>query len=188
MRGALQKLLPFALGLLIGGAAAGFVAWRRAGSAGAEQLASPPAEAALPPAQYELPRVRVLSMMTMDEVMSVQQTGRRIEEAMILHPPGVQYARAQAQGYRRGVMQVKFLFGADGRIDEVAPMATRTDCSPCLMDADPKVVWLDPRDPKARDFVSAAVAAVREIKFIPAKVDGRPYPTHGFAECEFRLD
>lgn len=85
-------------------------------------------------------------------------------------------------------MQVKFLFGADGRIDEVAPMATRTDCSLCLMDADRKVTWLDPRDPAARDFVEAAMAAVREIKFVPAKVDGRPYPTHGFAECEFRLD
>ena len=188
MRGALKKLLPLALGLVVGGAAVGFVVWRRAGSADAGRAATPPAQAALPPVQYELPRVRVLSMMMMDEVMSVQQTGRRIEEAVILHPPGIQYARAEARDYKRGVMQLRFLFGADGEIDEVAPMARRTDCSPCLMDADPKVVWLDPRDPKARDLVAAAMAAVREIKFVPAKVDGRPYPTHGFAECEFRLE
>lgn len=90
MRGALRKLLPFALGLLVGCAAAGLFAWRSAGGADAEQLASPPARAVLPPAQYELPRMRVLSMMTMDEVMSVQQSGREIEEAVILHPPGVQ--------------------------------------------------------------------------------------------------
>ena len=184
----LQKLLPFALGLVVGGASAGLVAWLRAGGADAERAACPPAEAALPPVQYELPKVRVLSALTMDEVRIVQKTGRQIEEARVIHPHGSQYAPAEARGYRRGVMQVKFLFGADGRIDEVAPMVRRTDCSLCVMSVDGSVTWLDPRDPRVRDYVEAAVAAVREIEFVPAKVEGRPYPTHGFAECEFRLD
>lgn len=187
MRGVLQKLLPFALGVVVGVAVVGLVAWRRAGDAGAERAASP-AQQSPPPAQYELPRVRVLSTMTTDEVLFVQKTGREIEGARVLHPHGAQYARAEARDYRRGVMQLKFLFGADGQIDEVAPMARRTDCSLCLMDADGGVVWLDPRDPRSRAYVEAAVAAIREIKFVPAQVEGRPYPTHGFAECEFRLE
>lgn len=187
MRGALRKLLPFALGLLVGGALAGSVASHLTRSADAERAASPARQSPPPPAPYELPVVRVLSVLTMNETLIIQKTGGRIEEAVVLHPAGSQYAPAEARDHRRGVMQLKFLFGADGRIDEVAPVAKRTDCGACLP-VGGSVSWLDPRDPGARDYVEAAVAAVREIKFVPAKVDGRPYPTHGFAECEFRLD
>jgi len=183
VRSVLRKLLPFALGLVVGGAAVGFVAWRRADDAGAGRAVSQSQ-----PAQYELPKVRVLSALTIDETLNIQSKGVEWEAARVLHPHGAQYALAEARDYRRGVVQVKFLFGADGRIDEVAPMARRTDCGLCLMYVDRNVEWLDPRDPAARDFVEAAMAAVREIKFVPAKVNGRPYPTHGFAECEFRLD
>lgn len=186
MRGVLQKLLPFALGLVVGGAAVGFVAWRLMSDADAQLVASP-AQSPPPPAPYELPRVRVLSVQTMNETLIAQKAGWEIEGARVLHPSDAQYAPAEARDYRRGVMQLTFLFGADGRIDEIAPIAKRVDCGPCLP-VGGNVAWLDPRDPRARDFVEAATAAIREIKFVPAKVEGRPYPTHGFAECEFRLD
>ena len=182
MKGALRQLLPFALGLLVGGAAVGLVAWRRAGSAGVERAASP-----VQSPSPELPEVRVLSVLTMKETLIAQKAGGELEGARVLYPPGAQYTPAEARDYRRGVMQLTFLFRTDGEIDEVAPLARRTDCGACLL-VGGNAAWLDPRDPKTRHFVEAAMAAVREIKFVPSKLDGRPCPTQGFAECEFRLD
>lgn len=184
MKSALQKLLPLAVGFGLARSAG----WLRADGEGVERVASPAQTQPPPAAPYELPEVRVLSVLTMEETLRIEKMGGEFESARVLHPHGAQYAPAEARDYRRGVVQLKFLSGADGRIDEVAPMVRRTDCSLCLTDVDRDATWLDPRDPAARDYVEAAMAAVREIKFVPAKVAGRPYPTHGFAECEFRLD
>ena len=145
----------------------------------------------LPTVHRELPSIHVLSPMLMSEVQVMELLGE-YEGAQILSPPGVAYAPAKREDYRQGVLQVNFLFGTDGKIYDVVPVEKRVLCGPCLegekMVHSEKVVRIDERDPRLGEFVEAATVALKRIEFIPAKVAGHPYPTHGFAECVFRLD
>jgi hypothetical protein len=129
--------------------------------------------------------------MLMSEVMEMEPYGT-YEAAQIVSPPGVAYVPAQPREYRQGVLQVNFLFGTDGEIRDVATVEKRVLCGPCLegekMTHSERVVHIDERHPRHGEFLAAAAAALTQIEFIPARVAGRPYPTHGFAECVFRLD
>ncbi|HYX42340.1 MAG TPA: hypothetical protein VE821_11615, partial [Pyrinomonadaceae bacterium] len=104
----------------------------------------------------------------------------------VISPPGPHYAAVKPKDYKQGVLQLNFLFGADGTISEITPLAKPQDCSICLHS--PNVVAIDPRDPRWSEQVKAATEAVQRIKFEPGTLGGRPVAMHGLAECIFRLD
>jgi hypothetical protein len=134
----------------------------------------------------QTPELHVLSAMKMSEVLEFERAGGGYEAARVISPPGSQYTAAKVKGYRQGVLQLEFLFGADGAISEVAPPAKRHDCSLCLSGAN--VTQIDPRDPRWGGQVAAAKAAVSRIEFVPGTLGGRPVGMHGVAECVFRLE
>ncbi len=144
-----------------------------------------------PSVRREPPSIHVLSPMLMSEVRVMELLGG-YEGARITAPAGVAYVPATRKDYRQGVLQVNFLFGTDGVIHDIVPVEKRVMCGPCLegekMVHSEKVIRIDERDPRLGEFVDAAAAALKRIEFIPARVAGHPYPTHGFAECVFRLD
>jgi hypothetical protein len=187
MRGQLLKrVLPFMLALLVG-IAAFLVVRFKAGYA--PPKSAPQGASAAPVAKAEpreLPEVHVLSPMLMSEVLEFERAGGGYEAARVLSPPGSQYTAAKVRDYRQGVLQLEFLFGADGTISEVAPPVKRHDCSLCLSGAN--VTQIDPRDPRWSEQVEAAKAAVSRIAFVPGTNGGRPVGMHGLAECVFRLE
>lgn len=196
-----KRVLPFTLALAAGVGLAIFVDFGEPPTTNGPDVksAAPRTDAALsawvptrpPTVHRELPSIHVLSPMLMSEVQVMELLGE-YEGARILSPPGVAYVPAARKDYRQGVLQVNFLFGTDGVIYDVVPVEKRVMCGSCL-EGDrwvhsEKVVRLDERDPRHGEFVEAAAAALKRIEFTPARVAGRPYPTHGFAECVFRLD
>jgi hypothetical protein len=147
--------------------------------------------APMPTVHREPPEVHVLSPMLMSEVQMLELLGR-YEAAYVVSPPGAGYTAATRKDYRQGVLQVNFLFGTDGKISDVEPVEKRVMCGLCL-EGDrwvhsEKVTHIDKSDPRLREYVDAAAEALGRVEFVPTKVAGRPYPTHGFAECVFRLD
>lgn len=128
----------------------------------------------------------MLSPMLMAEVREFELRGGGYEGARIIAPAGVHYAVVKPKGYKQGVLQLKFLFGADGTISEITALVKPQDCSICLHGAN--VVPLDPRDQRWHEQVKAATEAVRRIRFEPGTLGGRPVGMHGLAECIFRLD
>jgi hypothetical protein len=199
---ALRRVLPFAFGLAAGVALAA-LAGREGGRPAACDEARPADSRAagawvptpLPTVHRELPEVHVLSPMLMSEVFDIERRygrGTKYEAARIVWPHGVAYTAARAREYRQGVLQVNFLFGADGKISEVTPVERRVQCGLCLewdrQVHSEKVVRIGPDDPRLREYLEAAAEALRRIEFVPTTVNGEPYPTHGFAECVFRLE
>ena len=190
MRGQLlRRVLPFMLALLAGIGAfwlvrrepqCDCVTPREAQAMRAAQMAAAKTE------PRELPELRVLSPMMMEEVRVFQLQGGGYENPQIKSPAGPHYTAAKPQSYRQGVLHLNFLFGADGRVSEITPLVKRHDCSLCLQG--PNVVGIDPRDPRWNEQVEAAKDAVRRIEFVPGTNGGRPVGMHGLAECVFRLD
>jgi len=195
-----KRVLPFAVALAVGVGLTLFADSKRLLTSGGPDVkvaeSQPPAAGAwvptpLPTVHRELPEIHVLSPMLMSEVQIMELLGE-YEGAQILSPPGVAYTVATPKDYRQGVLQVNFLFGTDGNIHDVTPVERRVICSICLegekMVHSEMVVRIDERHPRFGEFMEAAAAALKRIEFIPARVAGHPYPTHGFAECVFRLD
>lgn len=195
-----KRVLPFAAALAVGVGLTFFVDLRRLLTSGGPDVV--PAEsqtpapsawvpAPLPTVHREPPEIHVLSPMLMSEVQIMELLGE-YEGARILPPHDAVYSQAKRQNYKQGVLQVNFLFGTDGKIYDVVPVEKRVLCGPCLegekMVHSEKVVRIDERHPRFSEFTEAAAAALKRIEFTPAKVAGHPYPTHGFAECVFRLD
>jgi hypothetical protein len=187
MRGQLLKrVLPFMLALLVG-VAAFSVAHHELGrepEVGAPQVTTLAPEAKAEP--REMPELHVLSVMKMSEVREFELRGGGYVGARVLSPPDAQYTAAKVKDYRQGVLQLEFLFGADGTISEVMPPVKRHDCSLCLSGAN--VTHIDPRDPRWGERVEAAREAVSRIEFVPGTLGGRPVGMHGIAECVFRLE
>ena len=136
--------------------------------------------------QRELPEVRVLSPMLMEEVHMFELSGGGYESPRVISLPGPHFAPPPRRDYRQGVLQLSFYFGADGRVSEIEPPAKPHDCGDCLRGKN--IVQIDPRDPASREYVEAAEEAVRQIKFVPGTLGGQPVGMHGLAECIFRLD
>jgi hypothetical protein len=134
----------------------------------------------------ELPELRVLSPMLMEEVRVFQSGGGTYETPRILAPEGAHYAAPERKAYRQGVLQLNFLFGADGSISQITPLVKRHDCGICTQGAN--VVGIDPRESRWTEQVEAAKEAVGRIRFVPGTHDGRPAGMHGLAECVFKLD
>ena len=105
-------------------------------------------------AKRETPELHVLSVMKMSEVREFELRGGGYVGARVISPPGSQYTAAEVKDYRQGVLQLEFLFGADGTISEIAPPELRHDCSLCLSGAN--VTQIDPRDPRWSRQVTAA--------------------------------
>ena len=187
MRGQLLKrVLPFMLALLVG-IAAFFVARReRAHDTGRAHAAAEVSDAtAVKTEPRELPEVHVLSPMLMSEVLAFERAGGGYEAARVISPNVSQYTAAKVKDYGQAVLQLEFLFGADGTISEVKPPLKRHDCSLCL--SGENVTQIDPRDPRWNEQVEAAREAVSRIEFVPGTLGGRPVGMHGIAECVFRL-
>ena len=192
-----KRALPFAAALAVGVGLTIFVDFKRlltSGGPGVKVTEAQPSAwvpTPLPTVHRELPSVHVLSPMLMSEVQMMELLGE-YEGARVLSPPGVAYVPATRKDYRQGVLQVNFLFGTDGEIHDVTLVERRVMCSICLegekMVHSEMVVRIDERHPRFSEFMEAAAAALKRIEFIPARVAGHPYPTHGFAECVFRLD
>ncbi|HVG29978.1 MAG TPA: hypothetical protein VM864_09790 [Pyrinomonadaceae bacterium] len=186
LRGQLiKRVLPFMLALLVGVAAFSVAHYklRRTRETSAPQGAPVATEAQAEP--RELPELHVLSPMLMEEVLEYERRGG-YETPRITFPEGVQYSSAKRRPYRQGVLQLNFLFGADGTISEIVPLAKRHDCGVCLRG--PNVVVIDPRDPRWSEQVEAAKLAVARLKFAPGTSAGQPAGMHGLAECVFRLE
>ena len=195
-----KRVLPFAAALAVGVGLTLLVDFRRLLTGGGpdvvpseSQTSAPSAwvPAPLPTVHRELPEIHVLSPMLMSEVQIMELLGE-YEGARILPPHDAAYSQAQRKNYKQGILQVNFLFGTDGQIRDVVPVEKRVLCGPCL-EGDKwvhseMVVHIDERHPRLGEFVEAATDALKRIEFTPAKVAGHPYPTHGFAECVFRLD
>ncbi|MCA1614432.1 MAG: hypothetical protein LC800_09920 [Acidobacteria bacterium] len=200
IRFAWKRVLPFAAALAVGVGLTVLVDFNRRSAFGGPAVgcvgpgpAAPPAwvPTPLPTVRRELPSVHVLSPMLMSEVQVLELLGK-YEGAYVVSPPGVGYTAAKGKDYRQGVLQVNFLFGTDGKIHDVVPVEKRVLCGLCL-EGDrwvhsEKVVHIDRSDPRLREYVDAAAEALGRVEFVPTKVAGHPYPTHGFAECVFRLD
>ncbi|HEX8162968.1 MAG TPA: hypothetical protein VF538_13945 [Pyrinomonadaceae bacterium] len=182
----LKRFLPFALSLLAGVAAFSLAHHerRRTPETSAPRMMTVAHEAQAGP--REMPELHVLSVMKMSEVREFELRGGGYVGARVLSPPGSQYTAAEAKDYRRGVLQLEFLFGADGTISEVTPPPKRHDCGLCLSGRN--VVLIDPRDVRWGGQLRAAEEAVGRIEFVPGALGGRPVGTHGIAECVFRLD
>jgi hypothetical protein len=186
MRGQLLKrILPFMLALLVGVAAFSVAhhKLRCEPEAGAPQAVTLAPVAKAEP--RETPELHVLSVMKMSEVREFELRGGGYVGARVLSPPGSQYTAAKVKDYGQAVVQLEFLFGADGTISEVAPPVRWHDCSLCLSGAN--VTQIDPRDPRWSEQVEAAREAVSRIEFVPGTLGGRPVSMHGIAECVFRL-
>jgi hypothetical protein len=188
MRGQLLKrVLPFMLALLVGVAAFFVVRRERARHAVRAHAAAEVAGATRAKTEpRELPEVHVLSPMLMSEVLEFERVGGGYEAARVISPNVSQYTAAKVKDYRQGVLQLEFLFGADGTISEVKPPAKRHDCGLCLSGAN--VTQIDPRDPRWSEQVAAAKEAVSRIEFVPGTNGGRAVGMHGVAECVFRLE
>ena len=182
----LKKLLPFTLALLVGGVAFFVVRHERARRAGRTRETAEVSHAVEKAGPRTLPEVHVLSPMLMDEVLEFERRGGGYENPRVISPPGPHYAAATRKDYKQGVLQLNFLFGADGTISEITPLVKPQDCSICLQGVN--IAYIDPRDPQSREFVEAAEDAVRRIKFEPGKNGGRSVGMHGLAECIFRLN
>ena len=186
----IKRALPFTLALVVGVAASS--AMRR------ERLTHPcnvaPRSAAVEVANVELPavapralpEVHVLSPMDMEEVHVFELSGGGYTSARVISPPGPHYEAPPRRNYKQGVLQLSFYFGADGTISEIKPPFKPSDCSICLQGRN--VTYIDPHDPASREYVEAAEGAVRQIKFVPGTLGGKPVGMHGLAECIFRLD
>ena len=153
-----------------------------------------------------VPEVHVLSTNMIDENVTYADGGRKQNaDVKILSPPDSQYTQAVARPGKQAVLQLRVKFDADGSISEITPLAERSLCGICLLPDDeakaispelPKtrkrdgveVLGIDPTLPQSRDLVHAAVAAVKQINFIPFQSEDKPVPTHGLVECVFRLD
>jgi len=150
------------------------------------------------------PELHVLSTAIIGEVMFAGG-GQEQADVKILSPPDSQYTQAVAKPGKQGVLQLSLKFEADGSISEIVPLAERSLCGICLLPDDeakaisrdlPKtrkrdgieVIGIDPTAPQSRELVEPAVAAVKQITFIPSQSEGKPVPTHGFVECVFRLN
>ncbi len=182
----LKRFLPFALAFLVGVAAFSlFLSVRRERARREVRLIQVTRTVPVVIGERELPELRVLSPMMMDEVLEFERHGS-YESPRIISPPGPHYALPPRRDYRQGVLQLNFLFGADGRISEITPRDKPYVCGVCLQG--PNVVRIDPRDPRSRELVEAAKEAVARIKFEPGTNVGRPVGMHGTAECVFRLD
>ena len=194
-----KRVLPFAAALAVGVGLTIFVDFKSllTGGGPGVRTAGPqaPAPAAwvptpLPTVHRELPSVHILSPMLMSEVQIIELLGE-YEGAGVISPLEAAFG-AKLKDYKQGVLQVNFLFGTDGKIYDVVPVEKRVLCSSCL-EGDKwvhseKVVHIGPDDPRIREYVAAAAEALKRVEFTPTKVAGHPYPTHGFAECVFRLD
>src|SRR2546421_4025141 len=165
MRSFLFKvLLPFAVTLAVGMALVVFIRQRQQAQQPAtstnanSQRATPQPSPAL-----ALPEVHVLSPMLMSEVLEFERRGGGYEGARVISPPGPHYAAVKPKDYKQGVLQLNFLFGADGTISEITPLAKPQDCSISLHS--PNVGPIDPPDPRWSVQVKAATEAVQRIKF-----------------------
>jgi hypothetical protein len=182
----LKRFLPFALALLVGVAAFSLAQYEssRAPETSAPQVMTVAHEAQAEP--RETAELHVLSVMKMSEVREFELRGGGYAGARVLSPPGSQYTAAEAKDYRQGVLQLEFLFGADGTISEITPPVKRHDCSLCLSGRN--VVRIDPRDARWGEQLRAAEEAVGRIEFVPGTLGGRTVGMHGIAECVFRLE
>ena len=188
----LKRMLPFVLTLLVGAGLVYVLRQRRQQArlrAEAPTVTTTRTVVSTPtPPTRPLPEIHILSTNLVEENIKYTPPNRAWHDLQVLYPPGVLYTKGERKPYRQGVMQVNVLFGADGEISEIEPRRKRVDCSPLCLPATGNVVEIDPTAEQSQEYVAAARAAVKQIKFVPFTSDGQFVPTHGLIECVFRLD